>query len=322
MTYRHTPVMLKEVLAIFGPKAGQNYIDCTLGGGGFTFAIAEMIKPGGIVISIDLDNLAINNAKEKIQKLKTNNIILINENFKNLSKIINRYFPKQLDHKFSGIVFDLGLSSAQLQDKARGFSFRSDSPLNMNFSQSTGNSGATVEDMVNNYGLSDLAKIIKQYGEEKFAKSIASNIVSARKKSPIKTTGQLAKIVDEAIPEKIRTKSLHPATRTFQALRIAVNDELDNLKEALPQTLNLLVPGGKIVVISYHSLEDRSVKKFFKQESRDCICPPFYPACRCHHLARLKILTKHVLRPSKEEVLNNPRSRSAKLRAAQTLPYN
>ncbi len=342
MLYEHAPVMLKEVLEFFDPKPGQNYIDCTLGGANYTLAIAKKIKPGGKILSLDLDQLAIRAAQEKINSEKIpskaprppsqakrsdgdppmagGNIILVNENFKNLSKIVTQYFTKQqLNPKFNGIIFDLGLSSAQLQDKNRGFSFQPDTRLDMNFSQIDNDRAASTEYLVNNYGLDQLTRIFRQYGEEKFAKTIAKKIIISRQNSPIKTTGQLVDIIKNAVPKKYRNKNLHPATKIFQALRIATNNELANLGLALPQTLDLLAPHGKLAVISYHSLEDRIVKNFFRQESRDCICPPTYPACRCQHLARLKILTPHVLRPSEEEVLINARSRSAKLRVAEMI---
>jgi len=340
--YQHTPVMLKEVLEYLDPQAGQYFIDCTLGGAGYTIAIARKIGRKGKVLSIDLDKLAIKNAKNLIKKNKYKNIILAHDNFKNLSKIVKQYFkdkqmscgsdeiirrcvptfsPKVLDHApkndiFNGIVFDLGLSSAQLQDRSRGFSFQLDAPLNMCFAQ-TGQQ--TTEYIVNKYKQKELEKVIREYGEERFAKKIASAIVSIRKNNPIKTTGQLVEVIKSAVPKKYLYSRIHPATRTFQALRIATNNELENLKQALSQALDLLVHGGKIVVVSYHSLEDRIVKQFFKQESKDCICPPSYPACRCQHQARIKILTPKVVRAGEEEVRDNPRARGAKLRAAEKL---
>ncbi len=324
--YEHIPVMLKEVLAYFNPQPGQYFIDCTLGGAGYTFAIAERIGKTGKIISIDLDEVAIKNAKTIINKNKYlsaqagKNIILTHDNFKNLSQIIKKYFKKDSQSaKFTGIVFDLGLSQAQLQDRHRGFSFQLDGPLDMSFGQTPDGKQQTAEYIVNNWRYEELEKILREYGEERFAKRIARAIVKTRRNTLIKTTRQLVGIIKKVVPKKYLYSKIHPATRTFQALRIAVNDELENLKQALPQAVNLLGNGGKIIVISYHSLEDRIVKNFFKQESRDCICPPGVPNCRCQHKAKLKIITKKVIRPGREEIMHNPQARSAKLRVAEKL---
>lgn len=296
------------------PRQGQNFIDCTLGGAGYTMEIAKMTGPRGKVLAIDLDKMAVDNAKRIIEKYKYKNIILANDNFKNLSKIVEKYFGDEESAKFHGIVFDLGLSSAQLQDRDRGFSFQLDAPLNMAFGETA---GETTERIVNNRRAEELERIFKEYGEERFAKRIARKIVEERKLKSIKTTGQIVEIIKSALPKKYLFARIHPATRVFQALRIATNKELENLEQALPQAMDLLAPKGRIAVVSYHSLEDRIVKNFFRTESRDCVCPPNYPACRCHHTARLKILTPRVVRASEEEVLNNPRARSAKLRVAE-----
>lgn len=308
--------MLKEVLEYLNPKPGQCFIDCTLGGAGYTMAIAKKVGKDGKVLAIDLDNLAIENAKCQITNAKLQNIILANDNFKNLSKIVEKYFGNKKSAEFHGIVLDLGLSSAQLQDRDRGFSFQLDAPLNMAFGQTA---GETTERIVNNWRAEELERIFKEYGEERFAKRIARKIVEERKLKSIKTTGQMVEIIKSAAPKKYLYGKIHPATRVFQALRIATNNELENLEQALPQAMDLLAKGGRITVISYHSLEDRIVKHFFKRESKDCVCPPSYPACLCNHKARLKILTKSVVRASEEEVLNNPRARSAKLRAAEKI---
>lgn len=314
MTYKHTPVMLKEVMEILNPRPGQDFIDCTLGGGGYTLAIAKRILPKGKIISFDLDELAINNFKSKILNLKLTNIILAHENFKNLQIIIKKYFAA--DAKFDGIVFDLGLSSAQLQDRSRGFSFSLPlAPLSMNFGDSI---KERAENIINNWRAQDLAKIFRDYGEEKAAYKIALAIVRQRQAKRIAAAGRLVEIIMKAkhFTAASHQTKIHPATKVFQALRIAVNQELENLRLVLPQAVNLLKAGGKLIVISYHSLEDRIVKQYFKEESKDCLCPPVLPVCRCGHKASLKIMTKPLLRPSGEEVLKNPRSRSAKFRAA------
>lgn len=310
--------MLKEVVEYLAPKPGGNYIDCTLGGGGYSQAILERAGDKGKVLAIDLDELAISNAKESIKK---QNLILARGNFKNLQEIIKEHFqelsPLADSPQFDGIVFDLGLSSAQLEDRNRGFSFNlSGSPLGMNFGSQI---ELTAQNIINHWSLEDLTKIFKDYGEEKSAYKIALAIESERKINSIATTDQLVKIITGAMPKRFQREKIHPATKIFQALRIAVNQELENLRAALPQAVSLLKPGGKLVVISYHSLEDRIVKQYFKQESRDCLCPPKCPLCQCGHLAQLKILTRGILRPTGEEVLRNPRSRSAKLRAVEKI---
>ena len=319
MTYQHTPVMLKEVLEILNLEPGQKIIDCTLGGGGYSKAILEKIGAEGQVLAIDLDDLAIANAKLNFNpptggRNKNKNIILAHENFKNLQIIVERYFDANT--KFDGIVLDLGLSSAQLEDRSRGFSFNLPlAPLDMNFGEQI---GETAENIINSWSAEDLAKIFRNYGEEKLAYKIALAIVSERKLERIMTAGQLAEIAVKATPKRFQFK-IHPATKIFQALRIAVNQELENLQSVLPQAINLLKPGGKLIVVSYHSLEDRMVKQYFRQEAKDCLCPPAMPICQCGHKASLKILNHSILRPTEEEVLKNPRSRSAKLRAASKI---
>lgn len=311
--------MLKEVLEYFQPKPGGNFIDCTLGGGGYTFAIAKMIIPKGKVLAVDLDEMAVDNFNTANESLNFNNIIIVHDNFKNLQRIVEKYF--KADAKFDGIVFDLGLSSAQLEDRARGFSFNLvGAPLAMNFG---GQIGQTAEKIINELSAEDLTKIFKEYGEEKFAYKIALAVIKERQAGRIKTTDHLVNIINGVMPKRFQTdgrqNKIHPATKVFQALRIAVNQELENLRTALPRAVNLLKPGGKLIVISYHSLEDRMVKQYFKQESKDCLCPPVMPICRCGHKAKLKILTNHILRPTEEEVLKNPRSRSAKFRAVSKI---
>lgn len=326
MKYEHIPVMLKEALEYLDPKAGQFFIDCTLGGGGYTLELARKVGDKGRVLSIDLDKLAIDNAKLQIANHKLQNVFLIHENFKNLSQIAKDNCEKIRTERFDGLVFDLGLSSAQLQDRARGFSFLVDAPLDMAFGHKQEinerqriKTNNDTEFIVNKWSERNLERIIKEFGEERFAKRIAGAIARARRRAPIKTTGELVKIIEAAIPRKFQRGKIHPATRTFQALRIATNNELDNLIQALPQALELLKPGGKVAVVSYHSLEDRIVKRFFRQEARDCLCPPEIPICQCRHEARLKILTKKPVGPSEEEIKKNPRARSAKMRVAEKL---
>jgi 16S rRNA (cytosine1402-N4)-methyltransferase len=318
MEYQHIPVMLKEVIEYLKPAAGMKFIDCTLGGGGYTLELSKTLGSKGLVIGIDEDPFSIKTVKEKINTQKINNIFLSNDNFKNLSKIIKES-NKEESIGFDGIVFDLGLSSAQLKDRGRGFSFQLDqAPLVMDFGGITEEDSSKTEKIVNKYKEEELERIFRNYGEERFSKNIARNIIKYRKTKQVKTVGELVPIIMDSIPGRFKNGAkIHPATRVFQALRIATNDELESLNSALPQALDLLKKGGRIAVISYHSLEDRIVKNFFKYESKDCVCPPEIPVCRCGHLRSLKIITKKALKPSEEEIIENPRSRSAKMRVAE-----
>lgn len=331
MEYKHEPVMLKEVIEYLSPKAGGYFIDCTLGGGGYTMEIAKRAGEKGRVLAIDLDEMALENLEFRIKNLESkNNIVLVKDNFRNLAEIARNNFENK-NIKFDGIVFDLGLSSAQLADRSRGFSFQFDSALNMAFGKHKFNAGLPVgrqvseqiftdtQIILNKWPQEKLEKILREYGEEKFARSIVKKIVKERKLRPITTTGELVEIIKIAVPAVYRRQKIHFATRTFQALRISTNRELENLEVVLPQAVELLKSGGKIAVISYHSLEDRIVKKFFKQESKECLCPPEFPICRCNHKAKFKILTKKAVLPSLEEINKNPRARSAKLRVAEKI---
>jgi len=317
MEYRHVPVMLEEVIEYLNPKEGEIFVDCTLGGGGYTREISKLVGKKGKVIAIDADELAIENSKILNTQYNILNTILINENFKNLQKIVKE---AGVEKNVSGVVFDLGLSSAQLEDRSRGFSFRMDAPLNMQFSsnkeQVTNNK---TNEIINKWKVEDLERIIREYGEERYAGRIAKIIVKNR---PLSTTNQLTEIIKNAVPRSYAHGRINPATRTFQAFRIATNDELNILSDTLPQALNILKKTGRIVVISYHSLEDRIVKNFFKQEAKDCVCPPEAIKCDCQHEPRLKILTKKPIAPSQDEIKNNSRARSAKLRAAARVTSN
>jgi 16S rRNA (cytosine1402-N4)-methyltransferase len=305
----HKPVLLDKVLEYLEPKAGENFIDCTVGGGGYTLALFDKAGKKGRIFGLDLDEKALARTEKRLNKEGADNVELIKGNFADLTKLIEAHRGKK--GTFAGIVFDLGLSSDQLEDKQRSFSFKGDRPLDMSFS----GKGIT-EDIINNYSEKDLEDIIKNYGEERFAKRIADNIVKNRQKEEIRTSGQLKEIIAQAVP-KGYYKKIDPATKTFQALRIASNDELSSLRKALPQATELLKESGRVAVISYHSLEDRIVKNYFRQESKDCICPPDNWICDCEHSAQLKILTKKVVVPSEKEIADNPRARSAKLRVAE-----
>ena len=299
----HTPVMLSEVLRALDVQPGGRYIDCTLGSGGHAAAILERSSPGGQLLGIDADPLALEVAKERLQNFKES-ILLVNDNFANLQSICIKYdfFPVH------GILLDLGLSSMQLNESGRGFSFQHNAPLDMRFSP---DQKVSASDIVNTYPEAKLASIIRTYGEESQSSRIARSIINAR---PLETTHQLARLIEKTIGRRGR---IHPATRTFQALRITVNHELENLESVLRQAVDLLGYHGKLAVICYHSLEDRIVKQFLQKEARGCICPPNTPVCTCDHEPRIRIINKKVITPSAEEIKTNPRSRSARLRAAE-----
>jgi len=300
----HEPVMLDECVDALQVQRGGWYVDCTVGGGGHAAAIMEECSPGGQLIGIDADPGALKMAEKKL-KPYGKDVILVNENFKYLENICTRYNFKPVN----GVVFDLGMSSLQLEEAGRGFSFRQDSPLDMRFSDSQ---VLTAADIVNTRSESELAGILHKYGEEQRSRLIAKRIVAGR---PLRTTFELSRIVEQAVGGK--RGRIHPATKTFQALRIAVNEELENLELALGQAVNLLGSGGRLVVISFHSLEDRLVKGFFRRESQRCICPPEVPACVCNHTPLLRLINKKPLQPSPIEVKANPRSRSARMRVAE-----
>ena len=314
MEYKHVPVMIEEVLDFINLKKRDKVVDCTLGGAGYTCAFSKLVGENGRVISFDLDGLAIKNAKEIIEEKKFDNITLIKDGFDNVE---TRLADIGESKGFSAVVMDLGLSSAQFDDDRRGFSFKTDTPLDMTFG-GTGADGNKTQDIINYTRERELEKIISRYGEEKFARRIAAGIVKSRKIAEIKRTRVLVDIIEDCVPKSyINNSKIHFATRTFQAFRIASNDELTRLEKVLPQALEILKPGGRLVVVSFHSLEDRIVKQFFKKESRDCICPPEIPVCRCEHKSKIKIITKKPNVASAEEIKNNPRSRSAKLRVGE-----
>jgi len=314
MQYKHIPVMIREAIEALSPKKGENYIDCTLGGAGYTIEIAKRIGPKGKVLSIDLDALAIENAKKRLKEEKLDNVILVQNNFKNIEEIVQKNWL-QGGAGFSGVVMDLGMSSVHLDDRSRGFSFKYDTPLKMEF----GEGENTTEEIVNDWSAGELEKILHEYGEERHSRVIAQAIKNARDKERITTTGQLIKIIKEAVPAGYINQKINFATKTFQALRIATNGELENVEKVLPQALRLLKPGGRIVVVSFHSLEDRIVKEFFKRESKNCVCTKADPICQCKHTKQLEIITKKILAPTAEEVKMNPRSRSAKMRVAEKI---
>jgi 16S rRNA (cytosine1402-N4)-methyltransferase len=317
----HVPVMQEEVLKYLQPKAGGCYIDGTLGGGGHAEAILEHSAPDGKVLGIDTDTQALARVERRLSDLVHNGrLVLVKGNFAELARIVHEAgFVSSID----GVLLDLGFSSYQMDDPERGFSFSVDGPLDMRLDRSQ---EITAADLVNNASEQELADIFWRYGEENRSRQIAWRIVRERERGPITRTSQLAKLAAAGAPYK--PGIIHPATRVFQALRIAVNGELENLEKALPQILEVLSAGkagkeggdgGRMVIISFHSLEDRLVKGFMRREAMDCICPPGIPVCVCNHKARLRLLTPKPVVPAKEEVMDNPRARSAKLRAAEII---
>jgi 16S rRNA (cytosine1402-N4)-methyltransferase len=306
LSVAHKPVLLKEVMTALSVQPGGRYVDGTLGGGGHSMAILQQSAPGGQLLGIDADPEAIRAAAINLSRF-TDSVLLVNDNFVNIDVICHHYdfYPVH------GILLDLGLSSMQLFDDPRGFSFQHEAALDMRFNPKQ---EITAADIVNNYSEFDLANLIKKYGEEPHSFRIARYIVQSR---PINTTTELANIVERAVGG--RKGKIHPATKTFQALRIAVNEELEHLEQTLEKTIDLLGIGGRLAVISYHSLEDRIVKQFLARESKDCICPPSIPVCQCGHKAAFRLINKKVITPSEEELRDNPRSRSAKMRVAERI---
>jgi 16S rRNA (cytosine1402-N4)-methyltransferase len=301
----HTPVLLQEILELLKVQPGGRYIDCTVGTGGHAEAI---LKAGGVLLGIDVDPQAIEVTRERLQSYESV-ALSVNRNFKHLEAICDEYSFYPVD----GILFDLGMSSPQLQDRSRGFSFQLDAPLDMRFDPTQ---PLTTADIVNDFSESEIASLLREYAEEAKSHHIAKEIVHCR---PIISTFQLVKVVEQA---KGKSKArIHPATKTFQALRIAVNQELECLSIALRQAVNLLGIGGRLAVISYHSLEDRLVKEFLQQETKGCLCPPDVPICVCNHVPTLKLVNRKVIKPSQLEIEANPRSRSARLRVAERCPH-
>lgn len=321
MQTQHVPVMLAEVLNFLQPEPDGHYIDGTVGGGGHTAALLARCAPHGRVLGIDSDPQALRRVGERCaEEVRQGRLLLVQGNYSEMTRLVAQahFLPVR------GIILDLGFSSDQMEDAERGFSFNIDGPLDMRLDQSRGISAA---DLVNTASEQELADIFWRYGEENRSRQIAWRIVRAREKGAITRTTQLAQLAAAGVTQK--PGMIHPATRVFQALRIAVNAELQHLEKALPQLLEVLLlsqegsargkGGGRMVIISFHSLEDRLVKGFMRREASDCICPPGIPVCVCNHRARLRLLTPKPATPSNQEIAANPRARSAKLRAAETL---
>lgn len=306
----HKPILLAETIAFLRCRAGAVYLDGTLGGGGHAFQILKNSAPDGRLIGIDADEDALGEARKHLDSFG-NRAVLTKGNFADMKNMLSRMNIEKVD----GILLDLGVSSHQLDTAERGFSFTLDAPLDMRMDRSRGPSAC---DLINTLSREALEEILRKFGEERRAGRIARAIVRQRVLSPIRTTGNLAALV-VGISARGKTPGIHPATRTFQALRIAVNDELANLQQALTDGMKLLAPGGRFAVISFHSLEDRMVKNAFLTEAKGCTCPPDIPVCICGRKPTVKVITRKPVIPSAEEIRDNPRSRSAKLRIAESI---
>jgi len=315
MEYRHTPVLLAEVTQQLSLHDGSIFVDCTLGGAGHAKRISELVAPTGIVVGIDQDDAALAAAADTLRLGQQNppTIVLVKGNFGVLDSLLLEARVPYAD----AFLFDLGVSSPQLDEVGRGFTYQEDAPLDMRMDSSS--SQTTAADIVNTYPEAEIARILREYGEERWASRIAAFIVAARGRHPVTTTGELVEIVKGAIPASARRTGGHPARRTFQALRIEVNHELAALERGVRQAVFWLAPHGRIAVISYQSLEDRIVKRLFGEYALGCVCPPDLPVCRCGRKPVLQIITKRPAVPSADEVERNPRARSARLRVAERL---
>ncbi len=304
----HRAVLLEETISYLLADPHGVYVDCTLGGGGHLGCLMEKLEADAQVIAIDRDKDVLQNTKKKLSYA---NITFVHEDFRNLDKILKARNIEKVD----GILMDLGVSSFQLDIAERGFSFHEDAVLDMRMDRKQ---ELTARDIVNNFSEKDISQIFFQYGEERYARSIAKAIVRYREEKEIVTTLELVEIIKSSVPAKYR-RAKHPARKVFQALRIAVNHELEALEEVLPMALQALKPGGRLCIITFHSLEDRLVKRFFREKARDCICPPGLPICICDHQAELKVVFRKALAAGERERSENPRARSAKLRVAEKL---
>lgn len=310
--YHHVTVLKNEAVEGLNIKENGIYVDCTLGGAGHSLLIAARLTgEQARLICVDQDDRAIEQARQSLATYLSK-VTLVKSNFRHLEQIL----VQQNVEKVDGFLYDLGVSSPQLDDPERGFSYNHDADLDMRMNQE---SSLTAYELINESTEEELARIIAEYGEERFAKKIALNIVERRKRMPIKRTLELVEVIKESIPAKFRRDGPHPAKRTFQAIRIAVNDELKAFEESLAQAVDRLSSGGRICVITFHSLEDRICKQFFQKKMQSCLCPPGFPQCVCGHEPELKLINRKPILPNPEEIKANPRARSAKLRIAEKL---
>jgi 16S rRNA (cytosine1402-N4)-methyltransferase len=309
----HLPVLVEEVITMLAPAPGSLQIDATVGGGGHTERILEATNPDGRLLGLDADGAAIARVDGRLRPRFGDRLVLRRANFREIGDVA----PEAGFGAVDGMLFDLGLSSFQLGDADRGFGFRTGGPLDMRFDTSR---GVPASELLATLDRTELSALFKRFGEEPQANRIANAIVAARATSPVTTAEELAALIERVAPGNPRVRRrIHPATRDFQALRIAVHAELDALQEGLASAIDLLRPGGRLVVLSYHSLEDRIVKRFFAAERRGCVCPPELPVCVCGRNPRLRLVTRPSLTPTADEIAANPRARSARLRAAERL---
>ncbi|MCR1955456.1 16S rRNA (cytosine(1402)-N(4))-methyltransferase RsmH [Clostridioides mangenotii] len=311
MEFHHVSVLLNECIDGLNIKPDGVYVDCTMGGAGHSKEIVKKLSSEGLFIGIDQDINAINTAKERLNEY-SDRVKFIHSNFENIKSELEKLGITKID----GVLADLGVSSHQLDEADRGFSYMQDAPLDMRMDV---RSEFSAYDVVNSYSEDELYRIIKEYGEENWSRRIAKFIVEAREESPIKNTGELVEIIKKAIPKKARIDGPHPAKRTFQAIRIEVNNELGVITSLIRDVASIMNIGGRICIITFHSLEDRIVKNEFRYLATDCICPPELPICQCDKEKEVKVITRKPTLPSKEEIEVNPRSRSAKLRVAEKI---
>ena len=308
MEFSHTSVLLQETVDSLRVKEDGIYIDCTIGGGGHSFQIAKLLRPdkGAKLIGFDQDESAVAAATDRLKQF-SRLLTVVHSNYSEIDQVLRDLGINKAD----GILLDLGVSSYQLDEAGRGFSYMDDAPLDMRMDR---RNPVSAYDVVNGYSEEELFRIIRDYGEDRFAKNIAKNIVRKREDSPLRTTFELRDIVEASIPFKLKKTGGHPAKRTFQAIRIEVNQELSVLSNTLDTMIDILNSGGRISVITFHSLEDRIVKQTFKRNESPCICPPDFPVCVCGRVSKGRVVTKKPIVPTREEMERNPRSKSAKLR--------
>lgn len=310
MEFKHVPVLLEEVLEGLNIKEDGIYVDGTLGGAGHSLEIVKRLTSGKL-IGIDQDRNALEKAREVLKDYE-DKVVFVHENYENIDKVLNDLGIDKVD----GILLDLGVSSHQLDEKSRGFSHNNDAILDMRMDET---SSLTAKDVVNEYSEKEIEDVLFNYGEERWARRIAKFIIEERREKPIETTLELVSVIKKAIPKQVRKDGGHPAKRTFQGIRIEVNRELDVLKNSIEKMVNSLKTGGRLLIITFHSLEDRIVKNEFRELYKDCLCPPEFPQCICDKERTINIITRKPITASKEELEENPRSRSAKLRISEKL---
>ena len=306
MEFRHKSVLLEESIEALHIRPDGIYVDGTLGGGGHSYEICRRLSDRGRLIGIDQDAAAIAAATKRLEEFK-DRVTIVRSNYCDMKKELGKLGITSVD----GVILDLGVSSYQLDEAERGFTYREDAPLDMRMDQ---RQTLSAKEVVNDYSEMELYRMIRDYGEDRFAKNIAKHIVRAREKKPIETTGELCEIIKAAIPAKMRAGTGHPAKQTFQALRIELNHELDVLTQSIDGMIDRLAPGGRLCIITFHSLEDRIVKTRFRTNENPCICPPGFPVCVCGRISKGKVITRKPILPSEQEMEENSRSKSAKLR--------